>query len=79
VLLLDDTWMSGASAQSAAMALKLVGARRVAIVILGRHLNSADPRAGPLIARLTPVPYDPSMCAVHPPGIPAAAPGAATS
>jgi hypothetical protein len=79
VLLLDDTWVSGASAQSAAVALKLAGARRVAIVVLGRHLNSADPRAGPLIARLTPVPYDPSTCAVHPIGIPAAAPGAAAS
>jgi len=79
VLLLDDTWVSGASAQSAAVALKLAGARRVVIVVLGRHLNSADPRAGPLIARLTPVPYDPSTCAVHPPGIPAASPGKAAS
>ena len=79
VLLLDDTWVSGASAQSAAVALKLAGAHRVVIVVLGRHLNSADPRAGPLIARLTPVPYDPSTCAVHPPGIPAASPGKAAS
>jgi len=71
--------VSGASAQSAAVALKLAGARRVVIVVLGRHLNSADPRAGPLIAGLTPVPYDPSTCAVHPPGIPAASPGKAAS
>ena len=45
VLLLDDTWVSGASAQSAAAALKLAGARRVAIVVLGRHLDPANPRA----------------------------------
>ena len=77
VLLLDDSWVSGASAQSAAVALKLAGARRVAIVVLGRHLNSADPRAGPLIARLTPGPYDRSTCAVHRPGIPATAPDTA--
>jgi hypothetical protein len=67
VLLLDDTWVSGASAQSASAALKLAGAGRVAIVVLGRHLNPADPRAGSLIAWLTPAPYDPSTCAVHAP------------
>lgn len=65
VLLLDDSWVSGASAQSAAAALKLAGARHVAIVVLGRHLDPADPAAGPLTARLTPGPYDPARCAVH--------------
>jgi hypothetical protein len=75
VLLLDDTWVSGASAQSAAAALKLAGAGHVAIVVLGRHLNPADPRAGPLLAGLEPAPYDPSVCAVHsqtPPATPSA-------
>ena len=73
VLLLDDTWVSGASAQSAAAALKLAGAGHVAIVVLGRHINPDDPRAGPLLAGLVPVPYDPSdplMCPVHSPAIP---------
>jgi hypothetical protein len=45
VLLLDDTWVSGASAQSAAATLKLAGAARVAIVVLGRHLDPADPQS----------------------------------
>ncbi|MGH3170259.1 MAG: hypothetical protein ACRDN0_30805 [Trebonia sp.] len=45
VLLVDDTWVSGASAQSAAAALKLAGAARVAAVVLGRHIDPADPRA----------------------------------
>ena len=45
VLLVDDTWVSGASAQSAAAALKLAGARRVAAVVLGRHVDPADPRS----------------------------------
>jgi hypothetical protein len=38
VLLLDDTWTSGGTAQSAAVALKRAGARWVAVVVLGRHL-----------------------------------------
>jgi hypothetical protein len=38
VLLLDDTWTSGGSAQSAALALKRAGARSVAAVVLGRHV-----------------------------------------
>jgi hypothetical protein len=66
VLLLDDTWVSGASAQSAAAALKLAGARHVAVVVLGRHVNPADPRAARFAAALAPGPYDPSACAVHP-------------
>jgi hypothetical protein len=65
VLLLDDTWVSGASAQSAAAALKLAGAGRVALVVLGRHVNPADPRAARFAAGLTPGPYDPAACAVH--------------
>jgi hypothetical protein len=67
VLLLDDTWVSGASAQSAAAALKLAGARHVMIVVLGRHVNPADPAAASLLAALTPAGYDPSACAVHRP------------
>jgi hypothetical protein len=65
VLLLDDTWVSGASAQSACAALKLAGAGRVALVVLGRHVNPADPRAARFAAGLAPGPYDPAACAVH--------------
>ncbi len=39
VLLIDDTWTTGASAQSAAAALKAAGAGAVATVVIGRHLN----------------------------------------
>src|SRR5215471_645222 len=38
VLLLDDTWTSGGTAQSAAVALKRAGAPSVAVVVVGRHL-----------------------------------------
>jgi hypothetical protein len=52
VLVVDDTWVSGGSAQSAAAALKLAGARRVAIVVLGRYVNPDDPRSAPFLAAL---------------------------
>jgi hypothetical protein len=42
VLLLDDTWTTGSRAQSAAAALKLAGAARVVVVVLGRHLGRLD-------------------------------------
>jgi hypothetical protein len=61
VLLLDDTWVSGASAQSAAVALKLAGAARVAIVVLGRHLNVAEAPSAALAAN----PYEPGICIFH--------------
>ncbi|MGI8628679.1 MAG: hypothetical protein ACR2LV_00705 [Solirubrobacteraceae bacterium] len=39
VLLIDDTWTTGANAQSAAAALKAAGAGAVGTVVIGRHLN----------------------------------------
>ena len=65
VLLLEDTWVSGASAQSAAAALKRAGARHVVVVVLGRHIDPADRLGGLLAARLAPAPYDVAKCAVH--------------
>jgi len=67
VLLLDDTWVSGASAQSAAAALRLAGASHVAAVVLGRHVNPDDPAWARLLTGLAPARYDPSACAVHRP------------
>jgi hypothetical protein len=67
VLLVDDTWVSGSSAQSAAVALRLAGARHVAVVVLGRHVDPADPRSAGLLARVTARGYDGSVCAVHAP------------
>jgi orotate phosphoribosyltransferase len=67
VLLVDDTWVSGASAQSAAIALKRAGAGQVAVVVLGRHVNPADPHAGPLARSLRMGHFDPADCAVHVP------------
>ncbi|HEV3128305.1 MAG TPA: hypothetical protein VGY32_04945 [Solirubrobacteraceae bacterium] len=39
VLLVDDTWTTGANAQSAAAALKVAGAGAIGAVVLGRHVN----------------------------------------
>jgi hypothetical protein len=47
VLLLDDTWTTGASVQSAALALRRGGARGVAAVVLGRHLTGPAPAVAP--------------------------------
>ena len=52
VLVVDDSWVSGGSAQSAAVALKLAGARRVAIIVIGRHVNPDDPRSADFLAGL---------------------------
>jgi hypothetical protein len=39
ILLIDDTWTTGASAQSAAAALVAAGAERVAALVIGRFVN----------------------------------------
>ncbi len=63
VLLIDDTWTTGSSAQSAAMALRQAGARSVVTVVLGRHMDSAAADQ----AGLGPagMPFLPGCCAVH--------------
>jgi len=63
VLLIDDTWTSGASAQSAAHALKREGARRVALVVIGRHVNPGFGDQGPRCAPAPP--FDWATCATH--------------
>lgn len=40
VLLIDDTWATGANAQSASARLKLAGAECVAVVVLGRWFDA---------------------------------------
>lgn len=59
VLLLEDTWVTGSSAQSAAVALKLAGADRVAVVVLGRHLDPRDSRVVRVLQSA------PEVCVVH--------------
>ncbi|MDA8319491.1 MAG: phosphoribosyltransferase [Actinomycetota bacterium] len=73
VLLIDDTWTTGATAQSAAMALRRAGARSVVIVVLGRHVGPGPAGAGGLAAGRGPTrpapflaPFLAAACAVHP-------------
>lgn len=65
VLLLDDTWTTGASAQSAAVALKLAGARSVVILTLGRYLNLSDGVSDCFAAAVGKSLFRTDRCAVH--------------
>jgi hypothetical protein len=67
VVLLDDTWTSGASAVSATAALKLAGASKVAVIVLGRHLTPRCPRPGGGPPGPAAMPFRPGLCAVHEP------------
>lgn len=67
VLLVDDIWVSGSSVQSAAVALRVAGARHVAVVVLGRHIDPADRYSAGLLGRIEARGYDGSACAVHAP------------
>jgi hypothetical protein len=63
VLLLDDTWTTGSSAQSAAMALRRAGASSIVTVVLGRHVGQgAAESAGIGPERM---PFRRDRCAVH--------------
>jgi predicted amidophosphoribosyltransferase len=71
VLLLDDTWVTGGHAQSAASALRAAGAAKVAVVVIGRHLRREyEPVAGSgtdcgdLFDALPPA-FSWTTCAVH--------------
>ncbi len=61
VLLIDDTWTTGASAQSAAATLKKAGAGPVAVVVIGRHLNR-DWGQNDRRLRALPAPFDWNRC-----------------
>jgi hypothetical protein len=64
VLLIDDTWTTGANTRSAAAALKQAGADAVAVVVIGRHLHRewGDNDRG---LRALPTPFDWADCALH--------------
>lgn len=70
VLLIDDTWATGGHALSAASALRDAGARTVALVVIGRHVNRGwepvvgGPTCGELLDGL-PRAFDWSVCTVH--------------
>ena len=63
VLLIDDTWTTGANAQSAAAALKAAGAGPVAAAVIGRHLNR-DWHENDRRIRALARPFDWDVCAL---------------
>jgi len=64
VLLIDDTWTTGANAQSAAAALKAAGALAVAAVVIGRYLNE-DWQDNRTRLRALPRPFRWETCALE--------------
>lgn len=63
VLLIDDTWTTGASARSAAAALARAGAGPVAAIVIGRYLNRGWHDNDRRLCAL-PQPFDWSRCAL---------------
>jgi hypothetical protein len=62
VLLLDDTWVSGGHAQSAALALRKAGSARVSLLVVARWMTR-DTRIGTEFLReLEARDYDPAIC-----------------
>lgn len=64
VLLIDDTWTTGANAQSASGALKTTGAGPVGVLVLGRHIHE-DYQNNAERLRAVPRPFDWNACALH--------------
>ena len=62
MLLVDDTWTTGTSLQSAAAALKAAGAASVTGLCVGRWLSWRWEPDVPLLKHVTAAPYDPFRC-----------------
>jgi hypothetical protein len=64
VLLIDDTWTTGASARSATAALREAGAGAVAAVVIGRHVNREWGENDRRLRALDKEPFDWGRCAL---------------
>ncbi len=63
ILLLDDTFVSGASMFSAAAALRGHGATIVGPVVIGRHIQPGWPPSAELLSWIAKRPWDAARCA----------------
>lgn len=64
VLVLDDTWVTGGRAQSAAVALRDAGAARAAVVVVSRWLSLDRADTAEFVRRHVRGDYDPTVCPV---------------
>jgi hypothetical protein len=63
ILLLDDTFVTGASVFGAAAALREHGATVVDPVVIGRHIQPTWPPSAELLSWITTRPWDENRCA----------------
>jgi phosphoribosylpyrophosphate synthetase len=64
VLVVDDTWVSGGTAQSVAVALKDAGARAVTILCVARWLRWDWSSTPAFVEEYLTAPYEPLVCPV---------------
>jgi hypothetical protein len=64
VLILDDVWTTGSTAQSAALAVRRAGAAAVSVMVVGRWLNRDRRSSTHFIATRLRRDYDPDICPV---------------
>lgn len=69
VLLIDDTWTRGGRAQSASVALKAAGVRKVGVVVLGRHLDPEFPANAAYLEQARKRRFSWDHCCAHRPGL----------
>lgn len=64
ILILDDTWTTGANTQSAALTLRRAGAHHVSVLVVGRWLSQNYANNAEFIATRLRRDYDPGICPV---------------
>ena len=64
VLIFDDVWTTGSTAQSAALAVRRAGAAAVSVMVIGRWLNPDRRGTADFIATRLHRDYDPDICPV---------------
>lgn len=70
ILLIEDTWTTGAKCQSAALTLRRAGAASVTILALARWLNPRESGTGAFIKNRLTANYNPLLCPVSNPNCP---------
>lgn len=64
ILLIDDTWTTGANLYSAAAALEAAGAASIHYLVLGRHLDPSFDRVDLYLEKAAKLAFDDRFCAI---------------